>query len=84
MIEMLLQSSPQEINLLPALPDEWANGSVSGIRARGGFEIAMQWQNKQLKTVSITANKNSHTVLVSGNKKHAVDLKQGQTLELEW
>jgi len=82
--EMLVQSNENEIRLLPALPDAWESGSVKGICARGGFEIALEWNDKSLKKVTIFSKNGGGTTLIYGNKNKAVRLKKGKKLEIIW
>ncbi|MCF2650709.1 glycosyl hydrolase family 95 catalytic domain-containing protein [Niallia circulans] len=51
--EMLIQSHANDIHLLPSIPKAWKSGEVKGLKARGGFEIEMKWDNHQLTFLSI-------------------------------
>jgi alpha-L-fucosidase 2 len=54
MTELLLQSRGGVVYLLPALPPMWSSGTVSGLRARGGFELAMRWHGGRLSEAEVT------------------------------
>ncbi|MCQ2237634.1 MAG: glycoside hydrolase family 95 protein [Bacteroidaceae bacterium] len=77
--EMLVQSTMDEIQLLPALPKEWSDGQVSGLVARGGFVLDMTWKNGRVTALTVTARTGgTTTILINGSKKK-VNLKKGET-----
>ncbi|WP_276371215.1 glycoside hydrolase family 95 protein [Chryseolinea sp. H1M3-3] len=51
--EMLLQSHLKELHFLAAIPDEWQNGEVKGLKARGGFEVNLAWSNQKITRAAI-------------------------------
>lgn len=83
-IEMLMQSTENEIRLLPALPDAWPEGKVEGICARGGYVLSMKWKDMELTDLTITARADGKTVLISGEKKMELSLKQGESKKVKW
>ncbi len=54
--EMLLQSHDGAIHFLPALPDDWDKGEVSGLRTRGGFEVGFDWEDGIIRKIEIKSN----------------------------
>jgi alpha-L-fucosidase 2 len=80
--EALLQSHSGEISLLPALPADWPEGSVTGLRARGGYEVSMQWTNTHLTAAEIRGTKGGVVRIRNGPKTVSLALKSGHTLRL--
>lgn len=61
--EMLLQSNMGYINILPALPDKWADGSYDGLVAQGNFEVAVDWTNKKATNIELLSNNGGDAVV---------------------
>ncbi len=61
--EMLLQSDESTIYILPALPDEWKNGCIKGLRARGNVTVDIEWKNGKLTDCQIHGNSDNIKVV---------------------
>ena len=80
--EMLLQSHAGEVNLLPCLPAELPSGNISGLMARGGHEVSMEWENGQLIKASIKSKLGNPVKVRYGAKVIEFPLTKGETITL--
>ncbi|GAB3755084.1 glycoside hydrolase family 95 protein [Spirosoma pomorum] len=90
MAEMLLQSHLDKIHLLPAVPDSWSEGSVTGLKARGGFEVSMNWKKSALTGATLKSLTGGELALltkvpfrIQGSKQTAVKTDEGYVLRLK-
>ncbi len=81
--EMLLQSEPGEIHLLPALPKAWPQGAVRGLRARGGFEVAQTWREGRLISAQVQSAGGGKVRVRYGENSAEVVLKPGETARFD-
>jgi alpha-L-fucosidase 2 len=79
--EMLMQSCAGEIELLPALPKAWPNGSVKGLRARGGFELDIEWKDCKLVNVTVRSLAGGSCRLRYGTITRDLNLAKGQSAQ---
>ncbi len=80
--EMLLQTQTGEIELLPALPDAWPAGHVTGLRARGSFEIDLAWNDGKLTSVKIKSVGGRAATVRYGDRTAEIKLKSGGAVQL--
>ncbi len=77
--EMLLQSHAGCIDLLPSLPDAWADGNICGLRARGNFGVDIDWKNGKLRQATITSGSGEQCTVRYGQQSMQFLTKRGKT-----
>lgn len=80
--EMLLQSHMGFIQLLPALPDAWKDGSISGICAKGNFEVDVIWENHQLKEAVVRSNAGGDCVIKYADQTISFKTVKGRSYQI--
>ena len=81
--EMILQSQNNEINLLPALPAQWAEGSMHGLRARGACTVNLDWKEGKLLQVSIHSDKGGTFMVRYKDQIKKVQINAGKTVIMD-
>ncbi len=81
--EMLLQSHAGEISVLPGLPSAWKDGSVSGLRARGGFTVGISWKDGKPRFVSLRSDLGNAAVIRMPGSPAKVLVAQGDAAPVE-
>jgi alpha-L-fucosidase 2 len=85
--EMLMQSSIVNgqctIELLPACPEQWKEGYVSGLCARGGYEVSFEWKTGGVRSCTIKAKNNGTITLLYNGQQKTIKMKAGQTQNIK-
>ena len=76
--EMLVQSDGHRVKLLPALPEEWAEGSLTGIRIKGGHEGSVSWENGKLTEFILNGGRNENLIIEYEDSRMELEVKKDQ------
>ena len=75
---MLLQSQNNDIELLPAIPEQWKRGQIKGIKARGGYTVDFSWKNGKVYYIKTSALKEGNVIVRYNGQISRFFFKEGQ------
>lgn len=81
--EMLMNCDGETMELLPALPETWTSGEISGLKARGNYTVDLKWNHHRLVKAAITANTPGTLTVRYGNKHQTLNFKAAQTINVK-
>ena len=81
--EMLVQSSENEIRVLPALPSQWPSGSLKGVRVRGGGKVDIEWNQGRVTRLSVQADHAIRYRVLYGDQSAEVTLRPNKRVALD-
>jgi alpha-L-fucosidase 2 len=84
MAQMLLQSNDGKVELLPALPASWPEGSITGLLARGGLSVDLNWKDGKIQAATLHAAHAIKFSLLANGKTQALVMRAGQTHRLNF
>ena len=77
--EMLMQTDGETMYLLPALPEAWKNGEITGIKARGNYEVSLRWKNGKVNKATITCQNAGNLTINYNGKQQKLSFGKGET-----
>ena len=77
--EMLMQCDGEKMELLPALPDAWKEGCITGIKARGNYTINLRWKDKKVTKAEITSHEGGNLAVAYNGKEKIIKFKERET-----
>ena len=81
--EMLVQSTDDEVTVLPALPQQWPSGSLKGVRVRGGGKLDIEWKDGHLTMLKLDADHPVRYRVAYGNQSAEVKLQPGKPIVMD-
>ena len=83
LMQSILKDGQATIELMPACPEQWKEGYVSGLCARGGYEVSFEWKDGKVRDCSIKAKKNGTITLLYNGQQKTIKMKAGQTQNIK-
>ena len=78
--EMLVQSTPDEITALPALPEQWPDGSLKGVHVRGGGKVDIAWKEGRLTELRLQSDRAKKYRITYGDQSAEVQIQPGKVI----